>query len=302
MERVVGEVVRLVHDDEVEREIGGGLGEIGDLAEQLEGDDGVGRAGERRLDPAERLDPLRGEEREERVELVEQLGEPLEGEVLRDHHEHALGEAELLSPAKTRPASTVFPRPTSSARTKRGMRSARMRPAAPTWCGRTWTREERSAPSESARRSASKRSDPGAQGERGRGRRLAGGEGVERARGGLLDGRVRGDLDERGIAARDDGDPVAPGEADREPPPLVGDLHDDATPQPRWARWTTFIPVFQAIARPLTIRTRGGPARPLPFVSRALGPRPGGREGWLTRGAGQARNPTLSRLGRIAQG
>ena len=103
VELVLGEVVRLVHDHEVERHGRRGGGELRVGAERLEGDDGVRRARERRLDAAELRDPLRREEGEERVELVEELGEPLEGEVLGDDDEHALGDAELAEAGEDEP-------------------------------------------------------------------------------------------------------------------------------------------------------------------------------------------------------
>ena len=88
-------MVRLVDDDEVERQVGRRRRQLLVGEQGLEGDDGVRRAGQRRLRAAQRLDAVRGEEREEGVELVEELGQPLEGEVLGDHHQDPLGEAEL---------------------------------------------------------------------------------------------------------------------------------------------------------------------------------------------------------------
>ena len=94
----------------------------------------------------------------------------------------------------------------------------------------------------------------------------------------LLDRRVVRDLGERRIAPRDDGDPVPPREADRERRPSSATWMTTPTPQPRWARCTTFIPGFQtAIGAPLTIPPSAGPARRIPrehgpFGSRRAAP------------------------------
>ncbi len=226
VEGVVGEVVGLVHDDEVEGERRGRGGERRVVAERLERDDGVRRAGERRLRAAERRDALRGEQREERVELVEQLREPLEGEVLGDDDDDALGDPELAHAGEDEPRLDRLPEPDLV-----GEDEARhaIRQDAPR--GAHLVREHVHARGEerAERVRAAERleaHDAGAERERGRRAGVAGGELVERPARPLLDRRVGGDLDQRRIAPRDDGEPVAPGEAHGEPPALLRHLHD----------------------------------------------------------------------------
>jgi len=153
-------------DHQVPTGIGGGLGFLAGAREPLHRGDHqrvayprgrivVGRFRLRCL--AVVLRTVRIHQGEEQVELVEQLGEPLHGEVLGATTRHRCTRPACSSPESTRPASMVFPSPTSSASTKRGCGAERTWWATLTWCGFTYTREAKSAPSASARRSRSSR-------------------------------------------------------------------------------------------------------------------------------------------------
>ena len=273
VERVVGEVVRLVHHEEVERDLGGGVHEVRVVAQRLEGDDRMGRARERRLRATERGDPLGREEREERVELVEELGEPLEGEVLGDDDEDALGDAELAHAGEDEARLDRLAEADLVGEDE-PRQPVREDPAG----GADLVREDVDAGGEqrAERVRAPERLEPGDAGaERERGGRavLARGERVERATGPrLLERGVGRDLDERGVAPGDDRDAFPAGEADREPPPLVGDLDDHAHAPAALRAVDHLRPCFPGHRwRPLTIGTRAGKARPPSRPSR-LGP------------------------------
>ena len=225
---VVREVVRLVHDHEVERHGRRGAGELLVRAQRLERDDCVRRLRERRLPAAELGDPLRGEQGEERVELVEQLGEPLEREVLGDDDEHALREPELAEAGEHEPGLDRLPE-AHLVREDEARHAIREDPAGGADLVREDVdarREERAEGVRAAERLEAH--DPRAERERRDRSRVPGRDRLDRTADGALERRLRRHLEERGIAARDDGDALAPGEPDRDAPPLVRDLHDDA--------------------------------------------------------------------------
>ena len=175
-------------------------------------------------------DALRGEEREEGVELVEQLGQPLEGEVLGHDDEHALGEAELAQAGEDQARLDRLAEAhlvgEDEARHAVGedaaggadlVRAARGR-------GRRGARpgSRRGAAPPGGRRGCAARKAPARPG-RPRGQR------VERARRPQLSMGVScGDRGERRVAAGHHRHPVAAGEAHRQPATLVGDLDDHA--------------------------------------------------------------------------
>ena len=228
VEGVVGQVVGLVDDDEVERLGDGGHGQLRGGEQGLEGDDGERRAGERRLGAAQLLDARQGEEREEGVELVEELGQPLEGEVLGDHHQDALGEAELAHAGEDQAGLDGLAEADLV-----GEDEAREAVGEDAAGGADLVGEDVDAGGEEraeAVGAAQGLEAEGAGAERPGGGRagLAGGERVERAAGVGVDGGVVGDGQQGRVAAGDHGDAVAAGEADGHAAAVVVDLDDDA--------------------------------------------------------------------------
>ena len=260
------------------------------------------RARERGLPAAERRDPLGREEGEERVELVEELGEPLEREVLGDDDEDALGDAELAHAGEDearldRLAEADLVREDEARQAVGEDAAGRAHLVREDVDAR---REER--PSESGAAERLEPGDAGAERERGGGTVLARGERIEGAAGpSLLERGVGRYLGERGVAAGDDRHALAP----RSGPRAAGPRPRSGRSRPRPSRagrgGSPSCPFSKPSGRPLTIRTRAGPARP--SSGPALGrPPPGARPTVDTGRRRKLKPPPLSRLGRIAQG
>ena len=162
---------------------------------------------------------------------MEELGEPLEGEVLRDDDEGALGDPELAEAREDEARLDRLAEP-DLVREHEARHAVREDAACRPDLMRQHVHaggEERAQGIRAAERLEA--DDARAERER-RGRpRVARRDALERSSRPLLEGRVGRDLHQRRIPARYHRDPLAPREADREPSALVRHLdHDPDAP------------------------------------------------------------------------
>ena len=153
------EAMGLVHHEHVERHRGrlrreGGIGhEVLDRDHHprvgLEGVEALAQL-------ARHVGAARGvEQHEDLVELPPQLGEPLDGEGAREPPPARAPPVRCAAGAPgSRQASTVLPRPTSSASSQRTGSLATARSATWSWCGKIWMRPPRNEPRPPACRSS----------------------------------------------------------------------------------------------------------------------------------------------------
>ena len=294
VERVVREVVRLVHDDEVERDLGGGVDELRVVAERLEGDDRVGERASAASAPPSAA--IRSGVRSEKSALnlwkssASHWNARCSGTTTRTRS----AMPSWRMPANTRPASTVLPRPDL-------VREDEARAADPRGCGRRRRPGAggRGRATRGARR-ASRRDGAPRAGRRGCGARTrwpAPCSPAASASSGppapaFSSGVSAGTSTSAGSRPETTVTPSRPANRTASAPALVRDLDDHAHAPPALGAVDHLRARFSKPSRrPLTIRTRAGKARPS-SAARRPSETAAGRAGTpLTRGAAQARNP-----------
>jgi len=217
----------LVHDHQVERHRGGLGGEVGVLGEPLLGHDREAALRERLAWATEFGDALRGEQGEERVELVEQLRQPLKGKVLRNDHQHAFGKPQLAHAGEDQ---ACLDRLAEAHLVREDEPRDSVREDATRCPDLVRQHVDAGGKQRAETVGSSQRFEPrhpSPKGERARGAGVAGREPVEKTAGRPIERRVVGDGDERGVAARDDGDSLAPREADGDPATVLCHLHHE---------------------------------------------------------------------------
>ena len=163
---------------------------------------------------------------------MEELGDPLEGEVLGDDHQHPLGEPELAQAGEDQPGLDGLAEPHLVGEHEAGAPVGEDAPG-----GAHLVRQHVDAGGEQRAQAvgAAQRLEPdhaGAEREGARRAGVAGGEPVEESAGRLIERGVVGDGDERAIAAGDHGHALAPGEADGDPAGVLAHLeHDPDAPR-----------------------------------------------------------------------